>query len=915
MLSIGKCSAAMAANYYEQEKGYYTQTQSDGDEWQGDLCKKLGLEPESEINPAQFEAMLQGSQVAAFDLTFSADKSVSIAAQMSPELERDMLAAHRKAVSNTLKTVERDIGTRVRGIDGNPEQTFVQTSNAAIAKVEHQTSRLLDPDLHTHCVVLNKTAYNGKIYSLDGHKLYENKMRYGLEYRQHLATELQKQGYELELTDGEKGFFEIKGIRPDVRQHFSKRRGEIEQRLSERGESGAEASDRATQETRSAKEKGVNLEDLKSKWQQQLSEMQQQAPEKSVALGRDIEKEQRAALNRAVTRLSEKQFAFEPQQLQCAVMSEGVCCGINSNTADRLIATNPKLLKLKPTQESGLKGKYYTTVQNMQMAAEIETMAAEGRGKAPAVSAEKCAKSLNEVCAKNGWELGEQQSAVVDHIATTPDRFVAVRGLAGTGKTFTLNATREVLEAQGYEVRGMSATGQAADELAADAKISDCGTIHHQLNKLEREAGNAQPRQDYSQKTSWNFEGLKPSPKPTVWFCDEASLTDNKLFYHIQKMAATRGDKVVFVGDDRQMLPVGQGNAFAELVQRGEIATCELSNIVRQKDPELLQAVREAVRGQTKASLDIISDDIREIKTRGHRLNAVAKEYCSLSPAEQRETLVLTARNTDRIAINNKIRERLIKAGQLSQGNQFEIQADEKKPVEQRYFAQKDKIVFLRNDKKLGVMNGTKGVIERIDGNIITANIGKDKTVSVDLSQYKAVDHGYCVTPHKGQGATVDRAIVHMNSADKALNSKNSYYVDISRARKSVKLFVDSRSKLDPQISKFAKKITAKDFKPAAPSQAPAPVRFLGCSKTAGNAAKSVVNGAGKAAEAVLSPLSFIPVVGKLLSAVGKAAVKGAVTVAKKGVDATVGVVKQGIKTAANSGGEVQTRGKHRSRQ
>ena len=42
---------------------------------------------------------------------------------------------------------------------------------------------------------------------------------------------------------------------------------------------------------------------------------------------------------------------------------------------------------------------------------------------------------------------------------------------------------------------------------------------------------------------------------------------------------------------------------------------------------------------------------------------------------------------------------------------------------------------------------------------------------------------------------------------------------------------------------------------------------------------------------------------------------KGAATVAKKGVDATVGIVKQGIKTAANSGGEGQTRGKHRSRQ
>ena len=134
-------------------------------------------------------------------------------------------------------------------------------------------------------------------------------------------------------------------------------------------------------------------------------------------------------------------------------------------------------------------------------------------------------------------------------------------------------------------------------------------------------------------------------------------------------MATTREDKIVFVGDDRQMLPVGQGNSFAELVQRGQMATCKLDNIVRQKDsPQLLAAVKQAVKGSTKISLDNISSNIREIKSHGHRLNAVAREYCKLSPEEQSETLVLTAKNADREAINSRIRSELVQRVQLQQG-------------------------------------------------------------------------------------------------------------------------------------------------------------------------------------------------------------------------------------------------------
>ena len=156
MLSIGKCSKAMAASYYEEERGYYD-AENEADLWQGQLCGRLGIAEGSEVKPEDFEALLDGHDRAGFDLCFSADKSISIAAEMDEAARADMLDAHRRAVEDTLKIIESEAGTRVRGIDGNHEQTFVRTGNLAIAKVEHETSRAQDMDLHTHCVVMNQT--------------------------------------------------------------------------------------------------------------------------------------------------------------------------------------------------------------------------------------------------------------------------------------------------------------------------------------------------------------------------------------------------------------------------------------------------------------------------------------------------------------------------------------------------------------------------------------------------------------------------------------------------------------------------------------------------------------------------------------------------------------------------------------
>ena len=86
---------------------------------------------------------------------------------------------------------------------------------------------------------------------------------------------------------------------------------------------------------------------------------------------RDITTEQAEAYARAVDRLSEKAYAFTPQQLQRAVMQEGVCCSVDTATADRLIAADKSLIQLSAKDDKALKGDFLTTETNLWQAAEI----------------------------------------------------------------------------------------------------------------------------------------------------------------------------------------------------------------------------------------------------------------------------------------------------------------------------------------------------------------------------------------------------------------------------------------------------------------------------------------------------------------------------------------------------------------
>lgn len=720
-----------------------------------------------------------------------------------------MLAAHAAAVQKTLEIIEeREIGTRVTE---NKKTEYVKTGAMIAGKFTHIVSRNQDPQIHTHCVILNITKYNDKWYAIDNNQIFQNKIVDGQLYRNTLAQELLQRGYSITVTDAEKGFFELSRVPQETIGAFSTRRQEILAKLKEWGTNTQEAAERATLLTRQAKQH-KDIDVLQASWQTTIQDMggiQLARQERAIV---PSPKQKQAEFIQAVDRLAGKSFAFTAHDLKRAALAAGVGSGMSEADYEHLLSS--AIDQKAVLQLTTAKGEtYFSTQKNLETERQIYREVARTQNTMSGIDRTAAEHSLQRALAAAKVELSAQQRQAVMHIAGSRDQYVAVQGLAGTGKTHMLDYAREVLEAGGYTVRGACFTGKAAQGLESDAHIPST-TIHAFLNKIETEAGNAPgPDVDRKVKTNWDFTGLKPAKNKEMWVLDEASMVDNSTMRHVMEAARLRGAKVVMVGDRQQLLPVGTGNAFATLTESKKIATVTLDEIRRQKDLELLRAVQEAVSGSTDMSMSILSPDTQVIAKRGARLKAIVRDYTALAQEEQHKTVILTAANRDRREINQAIRAQLVKRGQLTAGREITVVEPNSGKESKREFAPGDKVIFLKNDYKLGLRNGQTGIVTGFGNTANTLIVESNaQKIVIDTQLYNAIDHGYAMTGHKAQGITVDRVLVHLDSSQKFLNSRNAYYVDISRARQHVQVYTDDTEKIKSQIKSFEKKLTLEDF-------------------------------------------------------------------------------------------------------
>ena len=176
-----------------------------------------------------------GKRSAGLDLTFSADKSVSAVWAVAGERLRTAIAdAHTAAVQYTLEhVIEAHCATtriRTRTLSGARGELAIVPADLIAALFQHGTSRADDPQLHTHCTVMNaaRAHFDGKYRALNQYPLYRWKMAAGATYRNHLAWGLRGLGFKVEQHGKDGEFTRIAGVPRALEAHWSKRTAQIE---------------------------------------------------------------------------------------------------------------------------------------------------------------------------------------------------------------------------------------------------------------------------------------------------------------------------------------------------------------------------------------------------------------------------------------------------------------------------------------------------------------------------------------------------------------------------------------------------------------------------------------------------------------------------------------------------------------
>lgn len=280
MLSISSIKGD--AGYYSHEDNYYVSGSLES-RWMGEGAEKLGLR--GEVASADMDAVRQGKlpdgsdlsrmvngvnkHRSGYDLTFSAPKSVSVMALVGED--RRFIEAHNRAVAVVMQEVEKLVSARITE-DGKTET--VLTGNMVAALYNHDTSRDLDPQLHTHALVFNATFADEKWRSLASdtrmktgfsENLYATKIALGNLYRSALREDIESMGFET-VAAGKNGLWELKDVPVDV---FSSRSQAIREVAGP--DASAKSRDVAALDTRQAKA-WADPDLLKADWRRRLAD-------------------------------------------------------------------------------------------------------------------------------------------------------------------------------------------------------------------------------------------------------------------------------------------------------------------------------------------------------------------------------------------------------------------------------------------------------------------------------------------------------------------------------------------------------------------------------------------------------------------------------------------------------------------
>ena len=659
--------------------------------WHGGLAESFGLH--GSIKQADFANLLAGNDLngnqlirdgrnkqgkaehrSATDISFSAPKSLSLSALHADF--KDLLKAHQKAVIATLNYIE-DKHLFIRKYHDNQQQVYL-SRKALFAVFPHSISRSLDPQLHSHCLIMNISNYDGKYYALWSDSIYRHQRLIESVYLSNLAHEVRQLGYPISLRKD--GFFEITSVKDEWIKMFSKRTRDIEEAEQKiQAETGVASLSPAIRRqvvlaSRQAKNRSVTASDLHELWNSQLDRYELiKAIHNSRSLSLPQHKISASDYIRlAVANIHESESLFSKADCinNALQISRGFYRYPEMEKAFRQLVKEREILlqQINMRVSSRFNEALFTSHKMKQLEADLLQRIFKGKDNCqPMLSPEQTDKHLS---AYDYFTHGQKEA--VTHILTSTDRFSLIQGDAGVGKTSALTAVREILETENspFRLRGLGYTGRTSEELELSAGIKS-DTISHFLQ---------------GKNLSIN--------KAEIWLVDESSLVGSSQLSALTDKALSHQARLILIGDCHQIQSISAGRFFTDLQHNGQMKIVTMNERLRQKTPNAQKLVSEVTeyqmgkRGNLSSVFTLLKQEnnIVEIPQQSECIKALVTDYCSRK--NYHKTMIITATREHRLAINLYVRQELQQRGLIDkQDYLLSVMAPVSLTGTDRYFA------------------------------------------------------------------------------------------------------------------------------------------------------------------------------------------------------------------------------------
>lgn len=780
MALIRIVSASQAKEYYYDKDPIFTpEGKGENSEWIGSL-KDAFPWIATHVNADNFEALLFGlnpsndkrtlveegvnkERRAGIDFAFSAPKSVSI---MALHCGDDRIAeAHKDAVRKALNYVQDSFIYYRKKVDGKLVQ--VKSDNMIAAQFTHSTSRANDPQLHTHAVLINMTrTHDGKHKAISNEYIFRNQSLINNIYQNELAINLQGLGYAI---DNYENKFEIKGVPEEAIEIFSKRSREIDamvEKLRRKFPDMTEAqlTDKAVLISRDKKNPNISMEALRTNWEKEYSK--ENIKPVFGYIKEPIDKDMAAD---AINQIHKTEATFNQFHLLNSLIMQ--------NRGEKSLKGFKEILNKSISEGQAVKiGEHndigiYSSPEMVKCECDIAAAAKNGKEKLNALLDKK------NIIPYLPGSLTEGQKELITHILTSRDKINIIQGDAGTGKTYAVKMLQYILskEKAETEIIGLGFTGKAARELAdsADIKTSTIASFLMSEHK-------------HPQK----------EPKDKIIIVDEASMMSSKDMLSLIRKAGN--NRIVFIGDGKQLQAIGAGKMFKELQKENIIRTVKMEEVLRQTTDitkSVVRNIKEYQDGENDSGIEAAvsllesSDKIREVtsKSKNDEVNILyVREKAVEEYLKSDDCLLLTPSRLEKDTLNKMAREKYL---------------DKEKIVSSKKIKVRDSIYasgYLASEYKKGdviVLKGKEETITKID---IDKNRIHISTVNKDNGKIEDV----AIDPTKSDFAAYRESEKAFVAGDKIMFSKNNKKLEVQNGLTGVIREIDDNGNVSVIIKK-----------------------------------------------------------------------------------------------------------------